>query len=121
MSSTEQFLRPRTVIGDNLFVQFVELQRNQLKEWNQRRKEILNVPRLEDDDEGDDDDNSFPPYDYEQAFQSGYPSTKGVKIRDQSERSPTQSLGRRATKAIVGRKTGRGKGIMMEEPETSSD
>ncbi|MBA0765354.1 hypothetical protein Gotri_014567 [Gossypium trilobum] len=44
MSENEQFMKPtRSIIRDSLYTKYVELQRKQIMNWNQRRKEKLDV------------------------------------------------------------------------------
>ncbi|KAH1097567.1 hypothetical protein J1N35_014488 [Gossypium stocksii] len=45
MGKNEQFMKPtKSVFGDSLYTQYVELQRKQIINWNQRRKEKMDVP-----------------------------------------------------------------------------
>ncbi|MBA0620372.1 hypothetical protein Godav_006096, partial [Gossypium davidsonii] len=45
MSDNEQFMKPtRSIIGDTLYTQYVELQQKQITEWNQLRKKKMDVP-----------------------------------------------------------------------------
>ncbi|MBA0792649.1 hypothetical protein Gohar_017128 [Gossypium harknessii] len=45
MSPMEQFVMPtKSILGNNMFSQFVELQLNQVKKLNQHKKEKIDVP-----------------------------------------------------------------------------
>ncbi|MBA0580755.1 hypothetical protein Gorai_022960, partial [Gossypium raimondii] len=44
MEENEQFMRPtRSLIGDSMYTQYVELNQKQFINWNQRRKEKMDV------------------------------------------------------------------------------
>ncbi|KAH1114210.1 hypothetical protein J1N35_007588, partial [Gossypium stocksii] len=45
ITATKQFLKPtKSLIGDSIFMQYIEFQRRQIIEWNQRRKKKMDVP-----------------------------------------------------------------------------
>ncbi|MBA0557496.1 hypothetical protein Golob_014564 [Gossypium lobatum] len=123
MSPIESFTRPmRSMIGDNLYGQFVDLQQKQNQEKEQRTKH-RRIPQgptkrkkkgANEEDEEEEEIPIVPSY-YGQVLLPNRLSKKSILICDPSYHNLGQTLGRWATKASTRR--GKGKAPMMEELE----